>query len=48
MPPDDGDIRRRNVRREEIIANKSALVGDFVHNSRKFPHELLPVAVIKK
>jgi hypothetical protein len=31
MSPGDGDIRRRNVRRDIIIVNKSALVGEFIH-----------------
>jgi hypothetical protein len=45
MSPDDGDIRRRNICREIIIVNKSALVGEFAHilkmyseNSTKFKY----------
>jgi hypothetical protein len=32
----DGDIRRRNMCREVIVVNKSALVGDFVHELASF------------
>jgi hypothetical protein len=41
MSPNDSDIRRRNVCREVIIVNKSALVGDFVHNERTLYTDLL-------